>query len=789
MTDESNFLRICGEIARRYSADYVSPDVRSEWCKISKTNGCSKYQECSKAWGNLCWAARERRWCPALRLGATGDARPNPAAILLEQCGGRCRHDDPNYRDCIPCPFYGCVLPGEAEDSDETKCPYQWCYRDRVSLDSPRQNPFRLLQCYVTRDEFRTFQRDDLRLVAASFLYKDIFSPSVPIYYLMKNPFACLQFTSTHITDREKPWEPLVDEQLRWHAIAAARKEGVGRAVFDLLEGVDPESPTTHPVWRQSQPEKELGVIVVEDGEFSAFLVRWMCLRIAGANGGTFAPVALDQEVSIPISEQESAIIDTLRSVGITPESPVVRDGLVRTSIAILFRDIGIVTADRRPTPRMASFASWMLRNIDDRREHGLQGTRYREISFCTRNHDLLGLPTSDEALDDAISLLCRLLSASRAETPAPVPAEDLTSLARLISTNGGGGLPASEELAHLERFCRFPLAGHYQVRQGLQYPLSWVVFPVLMHPGRVGIAPAVKDRPPNRPVGVFIGIALQEHGLDRTDPFTYADFRTRILRTKTVGNLIAKAPNDDFIDNVLQKYWAFTGLGAAGQAAIHYIRNLSQRTSIEAHLSQPTQTTGTHTKLLNETVQTWARVEEIARALFQLGVLGEKTSVETADLITVVEQVIQAHAEAIREWRDGGISVTWDRQRIQHPARIPCDPAVLRWFVIEELFRNAAKAAEQTESPTRFILFQLHDTPGFSVLVVQNSAPKSLRQRLQAIGRPYLGEDGRWHGLGLSTARDVTETLGGTLSVEPDLQNLVFTVTVRMPKTKEEKP
>ena len=109
-------------------------------------------------------------------------------------------------------------------------------------------------------------------MLGASYLYKDINNENHPTYYLMKNPFACLQLLSTDFHDPQKTWEALSEEQVRWHAIAAAREQTIGTRLFDLFEDDTSELRCTR--------EQELGIICVEDGEFSAFLLRWMFLRL-----------------------------------------------------------------------------------------------------------------------------------------------------------------------------------------------------------------------------------------------------------------------------------------------------------------------------------------------------------------------------------------------------------------------------------------------------------------------------------------------------------------------------
>ena len=788
---QDELLNICNTIQILLATDCRDKDFARQWCAVQEGKGCRKSRECRKASSgrmpSRCWSSRPANaWCPKLRGVEEADRkRPNPTAILGPACAECAERGQ--YRDCEPCPYYGCLLGADVEkDDDDTLCPFAWCYSSRDDLSNPRPNPFRFLQCFVTRPDFRKFQRSTLRLVAASYLYKDINDESHPTYYLMKNPIACLQFLSTHISHAGKRWEPFEDEQVRWHAIASARRERLGASLFDLLAGKGRE--------RCSPLEQELGVVCVEDGEFSAFLLRWMLVRMLVKQGGRLP--ALQQRVAIPLREEEKVLIDDLTKIGLAAPRPRIKDDRILTSVLDVFQDLGLIDRSARPTTRMASLTQWLNDLSYAASRSRLLGRRRlaeepRPDMVPARQHAsiLFGPPARAQAARERRQQLRHVVRWAKARRPD----HDYQHIRELVSLLGrcdGNSLNNDTLVAGVEKASRFPLAAHYQVRQGFDTPLMWIVFSVLCYrtdPHMMVLEPETAVR---RPIGLFIGLQHQ----DSSRPMKRVSFRVAVARLRTVGTLLAVATNHDFLNTVLQKYVALSGTAFAGLAAAHVIRNMSpDPLSLESVPDLDLR--GAIEQARERAKADWARVLGIADALLSLGFAKSNRGAEPFDLRQMIDSLVKAKQPQLAPM---GV-----RLEVHGPASCPVrgNEEAIRIFVVEELLANAIGECEyliehgdqgdssashscKRETSALCISLSLHlqSSNNMAFFVIVNHTHSVSEDEKRRIGHPRY-RNREWRGVGLPVARLVTRHFGGDLIWNPDDVQRTFTVTMSLPR------
>jgi len=538
MNNEStpNTSEIVKDISLLYMWDYLPNDVREKFCKIDIEKGCSKFQECDIKGTNPNCYLRRPEWCKEFISERNKEQIPNPSGILIPKI---CKCDkDKIYRDCSPCPYYGCVIPGE----NELNCPFTKISgeKNRFRYQKLQRNPYTHIWCYITRKKFREYQRNN-NLWAASFIYRDVLARDQEAYYLMKNPVAPIQFLSTHFNSSQKSWEPIEDEQLRWHVISSVRKK-VGLKQFELIEEYK----------RLNEMEKSLGAIIVEDGEFSFFLLLWRLKRISEASA--FEIEKINKKVSIKVVDAEKELFDSIRLLGLGDDFSMKwheinnEKDYIDTSILDEFKILGLIKIKNKNSFEVTDRFEYLMYWLENFNPDLNNSVFEQKLNV-------------DHTIN--IDLSTKIISS-----------DNIQNLSSYILDIG-----ENLDIKDIEAIARFPLVGHYYIRRGFFTPLHWIVFPIMYYEKNKRFTIFEnKEKTKRIPIGLFIGLFYC--------PFAKFDkkfFLQTYQRWSPIINIIYPSTNQYFLENIIEKYNRKEMLALGIGAWAHELNNKTGVELVEA--------------------------------------------------------------------------------------------------------------------------------------------------------------------------------------------------------------
>jgi hypothetical protein len=505
---------IVQDISKLFMWDCLPTKEQEKHCRIVKTGGCLKFNECDlrepPQQDKNCYM-HKNGWCEQLIRTRKRSILPNPTGIRTYECKD-CTHQL-FHRDCYPCPYYGCIIPNEEINS----CPYTVIFKERGNFSNSKLNQYSRIWCYLTRRKFRDFQHKN-HLWAASFLYREILSDPPESYYLMKNTIAPLQFLSTHFKDKDKLWEPISDEQIRWHVISDIReKDKSNLKQFKILEEFK----------RLTALEKKLGVIIVEDGEFSFFLLLWRLKRLSAAP--EFDLLDIGKKVTIDLLDPEKKLLKSLKEKGLENDTKSCwleinqNEGTIRTSIIDELITLGLLDSKRghfRATERLLYLLDWIYRHSTEESIE-FESIFNIHLNFSMPNDLAIKIHDRNSKLD----------------------AGDITSFVNAILSS----IPANLSIEQIEANARFPLIGHFYIRRGFATSIHWILFPVMYydenHPRKL-----IPDPSGKVPIGLFIGLFHCSYNRFNTTFFTNL-YNTWI----PIIDVIKNATNQYFLENIIE--------------------------------------------------------------------------------------------------------------------------------------------------------------------------------------------------------------------------------------------
>lgn len=275
----------------------TAPD-RVTWasfCDIDgKKPGCAKFRQCPthiKGVDERCWhtptGEQRSRWCEEFNPSPSDPLRYVVAysyGVVCKSCTVADDHgpEAGRRRQCAPpCPFYGCAVPGLVptyvdEERPPNGCPYTPEVRASGADRGRHANTYARVQCFISRQPFVQVQAEALGLHMGYFAFVKTEGEVTDLYYLARHHFKNLHLT--HLTyDPRAGWSPDTFEHEKSYLFQASR-EGPGQVINDEFfarlcgrDAVDDRDGRPLSVF-----EREHHVLYVEDGEMTAYCLRWL---------------------------------------------------------------------------------------------------------------------------------------------------------------------------------------------------------------------------------------------------------------------------------------------------------------------------------------------------------------------------------------------------------------------------------------------------------------------------------------------------------------------------------
>lgn len=309
-----------------------SPKNRSwkDFCDLRDGKGCAKYRECKSA--NVpspsgCWqptadsapnSLQATSWCQQFNpLEETGRGSDRNSMVVAFSFGVICPKCNEHESDApgaplaigrrqqcaAPCPFFGCAVSARTPEyrKDEAGPPIGCPYAPPNGQTAfSRSNSFARVQCFITRSSFLKEQTQTLQLHMGLFA----FTYRNELFYLSRHPFKNVQMTH-FVRTPLGAWTPDRYEHQKSHfffglraphpdkLLASNPKSAVGDSFLKRLRG-----EWTDELGDLSQFERDNACVYSEDGEMSAFCLRW----ILEQSGHFYGAEAL-KEGQIPLGE------------------------------------------------------------------------------------------------------------------------------------------------------------------------------------------------------------------------------------------------------------------------------------------------------------------------------------------------------------------------------------------------------------------------------------------------------------------------------------------------------
>jgi len=520
----------------------TAPD-RETWasfCDVGPDRqGCAKFRACPshiKGVDARCWhsaaGAEKKEWCGEFDPSPGEESRYVVAysfGVVCGSCGVRDKRGPAagRRRQCAPpCPFFGCAVPGlrpryENEKGPPVGCPYtphEPSTRARGKDAERHANTFARVQCFISRPDFVRAQAEALGLHMGYFAFVMNTDEGTDLYYMARHHFKNLHLTHL-VYDPRAGWSPDRFEHEKSYLFQASR-EGPEKVVdprfLDRLRGVDdPDGVAGRPM---SVFEREHDVLYVEDGEMTAYCLRWLLERGPELWGAAWA--ADDERLDLAAAAARGDDTEAWYAPGVDVASdefvasehpagnaveryllerhllPPTRDGLPGvlsymgftahvTGLGLL-EALGIVTADASDGSVLATERFWRL------------------VRYLERNHP----PEAAEArahVDRFLTLADRQRRSDRSPS-VPLTIPDVDALLLWVAT--ATGLSASRAPmastgipGHIMLRRSFGGDTHGGRRQTETCARSWLVFPVYAY------EPALhREGDQVRQVGFFIG-------------------------------------------------------------------------------------------------------------------------------------------------------------------------------------------------------------------------------------------------------------------------------------------
>ncbi len=305
-------MRTVEELVRSTDDARNAAEIERRFCFLTRGRGCQKFQECIEDWQ----ATRIQPQGELLRQSRAGrdlDDRPPRCLKGPESaaCAGTIRdlavrqvpgvHDGLGVLGARPCDFLNCITPelesAVAEMAQGELCPYRYrVTRSESGSVERHENPLRFLQCFLTRREFRSFQRD-LGMCLPSFAYVE---PDVrKIHHLQKNqnPDVRVYFELLGLNPVPDVTPTGVDADSYFHAclfqeIRQTQRAGTTETAFlpDFVEPFRPQSES----WMRTALERAENIMYCPEGEVATCILAWRLLKVAcnGDAAGAFQRVS-----------------------------------------------------------------------------------------------------------------------------------------------------------------------------------------------------------------------------------------------------------------------------------------------------------------------------------------------------------------------------------------------------------------------------------------------------------------------------------------------------------------